>query len=90
MSMHAHIQIEYTKISDGKDGLFKEGDHYQAESLVGFDPGDNKDRDMVHQMVDEYLDYLVEMKGRMIAKNLKESVEHLSNHLEISGFMGTH
>jgi hypothetical protein len=39
---HAHVQIEYDT----------------TESLIGFNPTDKEDRQLVHDMLDEYLDRL--------------------------------
>jgi hypothetical protein len=45
--MHAHISIAYTN----EDGSF-------IEELRGFDPGITRDRQLVHGLLDEYLDRL--------------------------------
>lgn len=42
--MHAHAQIQY------QDG--------QVESLVGFNPADEDDVKFIHNLLDEYLEYL--------------------------------
>jgi hypothetical protein len=63
---HAHVQIEYT------------GDKGQVESLVGFNPTRKKDRKFVHDLLDEYLDYVV---GR-----LKSSDGNLEPLNESNGF----
>lgn len=45
--LHAHVRIEYTHEDGG-----------QVETLVGFCPWKEAARKMVHEMLDEYLDYL--------------------------------
>jgi len=44
MGYHAHAQIEYESV----------------ESLIGFNPTAYEDRKFVHELLDEYLDYLAE------------------------------
>lgn len=49
MSRHAHVQIQY-----------HDQDDQPRESLVGFNPISEEDRQLVHAMLDEYIDeYLV-------------------------------
>lgn len=49
MGKHAHVQIEYHNSEDEP-----------VESLVGFDPTCQEDRQLAHELLDEYLDnYLV-------------------------------
>ena len=52
--MHCHFQIEYTGICPDYGGKI------QFEDLVGFNPAKNKDRELIHSCLDEYLDYLQE------------------------------
>lgn len=47
--LHCHVQLEYC--APGTD-------HAGIESLLGFDP--TKNRELVHKMLDEYLDVWVE------------------------------
>lgn len=64
MSLHAHLQIEYSKCPkyETRQELNRKR-HYpsameSAESLIGFDPTDKEGREMCHRMLDQYLDYL--------------------------------
>ncbi len=50
--LHCHVQIEYT----GMMPVCGELQEMQVETLAGFDP--TEDREYVHAMLDEYLNYL--------------------------------
>jgi hypothetical protein len=54
--LHCHAQIEYTAL--GKQYGFDEVVENQVETLTGFDPRTIKDREFIHSLLDEYLDYL--------------------------------
>jgi hypothetical protein len=54
--LHCHAQIEYTAL--GKQYGFGEVVENQVETLTGFDPRVAKDREFIHLLLDEYLDYL--------------------------------
>lgn len=59
---HAHMQIQYKK---------ENGDI--VESLMGFDPRKEKDREFAHKMLDEYLDVM----GKFITKVQCENEENM-------------
>lgn len=75
--MHAHVQIEYT--NDNGD---------QVESLVGFDPTSKNDREFVHSLLDEYLDYLAKRFKRVLDGKESgipgEGGRYDMNHFEVS------
>lgn len=54
--LHCHAQIEYTK--EGKLCGCDEVVEHQVETLTGFDPRLPKDREFIHLLLDEYLEYL--------------------------------
>ena len=51
--LHCHVQIEYTKTEKVCGEMLE----HQVETLTGFDPV--KDREFIHLLLNEYLDYLV-------------------------------
>jgi len=57
--MHCHVQIYYKK----------------AETLVGFDPLDPKDRQMCHEMLDEYLTVMGRFMAELKAEGKTEGKE---------------
>ena len=67
--MHAHAQIEYDS----------------TESLIGFNPTDEEDRQMVHDMLDEYLNRLAE--DYHSAKELEIDLTIPGNGFSVSNFM---
>jgi len=66
MGKHAHAQIEYTKNGD------------QVESLVGFNPTAQEDRKFVHELLDEFLDYIEDR-----FRNGQDGVKAKTNHFEV-------
>lgn len=97
--LHAHFQIETTRYvtQEDLDGKFKThfkgynvGDAYQAESMQGFDPEDKEDRQLLHDCLDEYLDYLVKVKKHALEQGLDKIQEHEDNHFEVMGYLDSH
>ena len=70
--MHAHVQIEYDS----------------TESLIGFNPTDQEDRQMVHDMLDKYLDRLKE--DFHSAKELGIDVTIPGNGFTVFNYMDGH
>jgi hypothetical protein len=70
---HAHVQIEYD----------------DCESLVGFNPSDAEDRRLCHDMLDEYLDRLVQERHAMIDRGDEESSVH-GNGFQVFNSLDSH
>lgn len=96
MALHAHMQIEYSKVPKDKTrkDLDRRGEYPSAmdsaESLIGFDPTNKEGRDMAHKMLDEYLDYLEEFfKYRKEAgfEKLKTYQEDSANRFIVFGHL---
>lgn len=73
MFPHAHVQIEYD----------------WTESLIGFNPENKEDRELCHEMLDEYLNVLVERRKKMIEEGISESEIH-GNGFQVFSTLDTH
>lgn len=72
--MHAHAQIEYS----APDGC--------VESLIGFNPNDASDRKMIHDMLDEYLDFLANKMAEMESRDETKWEDLLHDDSQAEGF----
>jgi len=74
--LHAHVQIQYTLDNGGT-----------VESYEGFDPTSEKSRKFVHDMLDEYLDYLrARIMGFSQGKGVKEALSE-ENHFKVFDYL---
>ena len=75
--MHCHVQIEYI-----------DHDGTPRESLIGFDPRNDKDKELIHKMLDEYLEvWKVRLDKNEGAKSLdfKEEGFHIFSNADTHG-----